>query len=477
MRISSRRLVLTLVVLLAGFISCAVPRGALAAGCLTYSQALAQCTSDGASNPFGAGWKFTGCVVVSSNANGGGLTRVYQNISSGATTKPDNYGYCGALPPSTACTTIPTVTISLTGQWSVGKQFPQHVSDPVTGASVTCMLSVSAIGAPTLNPYDGKWYSRVTLAPNANPAGGNTSQDGTVSNGDGSTPSPAIPSVPTPVPTTSQPSPKVCNGGSCYDLNTDSYIAVDGNGNQISVPGSAARGSGSCITSGDSAACAGSSPPSPPSSAIPDPVASHTGSDQYTQINPVTGSKQTVVVNTYTNPGAPGTTNGQKPGDSGPASSSSTGSKSGDGTTSSGGGDCNTPPLVNGSGGMSAIAFQTWKTRCDIESQGGNKLGTGTVNSLGDLYTPSTDTTQSVVGEFQSSVMQTPIAGAATNFFNVGAVGGSCPTWTLAATDWNAEQTFDFYCRPEADEALDMARVVLLIVCAYVAFQIAMGDS
>lgn len=121
---------------------------------------------------------------------------------------------------------------------------------------------------------------------------------------------------------------------------------------------------------------------------------------------------------------------------------------------------------------MSAIAYQTWRTRCELEGQEG-----GTGPSVGTLYTKSNDTAQSVVASFQASVQNAPIAGAVTGFFSVGNVSGACPTWTLAATDWNPQMTFDFYCRPEASDMLDMARIVLLIACAYVAFVIAMGDS
>lgn len=442
------------------------PREVQAASLPTFQQAWASCQAVVANYPalnlHCLAQGTTICGVGAYTASGG----QYGNA----------FGYdCSTMGPSTACTSLPPIQNSTyPGKFTNGQTFPQNTKDPYTGATVTCTAHVTVHGGAVLSQW-GKWQTNVTITYDPNPAGSVSPSPGVVKNPDGSTPNPAPPDLSNPAVTS--PGTQSCMSSSCYNFPNDTYSASSGTGS-LGVSGNTARSTGGCVTSGDSAICAGSAPPAPPSTTIPDPVVSHTGSDQYTQADPNTGANQNIVVNTYTNPGGQATTSGQKSGDSGPASSSSTGGKgNGDGTTSSGGGDCNTPPLVNGSGGMSAIAFQTWKTRCDIESQGGNKLGTGTVNSLGDLYTPSTDTTQSVVGAFQSTVMQTPIAGAASNFFSVGSVGGSCPTWTLAATDWNAEQTFDFYCRPEADEALDMARIVLLIVCAYVAFQIAMGDS
>lgn len=270
---------------------------------------------------------------------------------------------------------------------------------------------------------------------------------------------------------------QICGGGSCYDPNTNSFCGESG-GTQTCIPGSTAHSpGGGCITNGEQTLCAGSPPPSPsppPASPISDPAKEIKGSDDYTTktTNGSTTTNQTITVNNYTSGSTP-TTSGQQTGDKGPAPASSTGSK-GDGTTAFGGGDCSTPPVVNGSGGLNAIAQQTWRTRCAIE---GSKLGTGTVNSLGTLYTPTGDTAASVVGDFQAKVQGTPIGTATTGFFSVGAVGGSCPIWVVPESQWLPAMTFDFYCRPEAQDILGMARVVILIACAYVAFQIAMGDS
>jgi len=210
-------------------------------------------------------------------------------------------------------------------------------------------------------------------------------------------------------------------------------------------------------------------PGNPPIADAPTAIRS---SDNYQQQqNAPTGAVLPVVVNVYTPSPASPIESGQQTGDAGPAPASSA---PGAPESASGGGDCNTPPIVNGSPALAQVAFQTWKTRCALEAN--NSTG-GVVGGLGDLYTPSTDTVSSVVGEFKAGVAASPVVASVPSFFSVGSVGGSCPVWTVPESDWLPAQTFDFYCKPELADLLDMARFVLLIGCAYVAWRIAMGDA
>ena len=287
------------------------------------------------------------------------------------------------------------------------------------------------------------------------------------------TPPPSSPDKFLPnVPTLSN----LCGGASCHDSSTDSFCGVSG-GVQTCVPGTTARGPGGCISNGEQTVCAGSPAPlpaPPPASPISDPAKEIKGSDDYLsqKISGSTVTNTTITTNVYTSGSTP-SSSGQQAGDRGPAPASSSPSR-GDGTTAFGGGDCNTPPVVNGSGGLNAIALQTWKTRCAIE---GSKLGTGTVGSLGNLYTPTGDTTASAVADFKANIQQAPLSAAVSGFFSVGSVGGSCPVWTLPESQWNPPMTFDFYCRPELSDILDGAKVVVLIACAYMAWRVAMGDA
>jgi len=353
----------------------------------------------------------------------------------------------------------------LQGKALVGFSFPEPYTDPVSGLTIQCAMTFTPLSPPTLNPNSGEWETRGMFSASGNLANGSGWKDGS-----GATPSPA-PQAPT-LPDPGKVSPDICGGGSCYDPNTDQYCGTSG-GAQFCVSGSTARSAaGGCTSSGGATVCAGSpTPPNPSASAVPNPLTSIRSSDQTTQANTSTGALQVVTTNVY---GLPGTTitSGAKTGDvTPPASASST---AGDGTSSSGGGDCNTPPIVGNSPALAQIALQTWKTRCAIEAN--NSTG-GVVGGLGTLYTPSTDTSASVVADFEAGLATTPVGESVTGFFNVGGVGGACPEWTVPANDWLPAQTFDFYCNPALSDLLDMAKFVLLIGCAYAAWRIAMGDA
>ena len=331
----------------------------------TYSAAVTQCQAYVASNQQSQP-QYTWTCQGGIPAGDGFRMGVFKN---GADTGGGAL-YCAGTPGSNACASVPTTTSPYTGQWKVGQSFTQRYTDPVSGAIVGCKMVATNVGAPTLNPYDGKWYSRVTVSPQANPDGGAASQDGTVKNADGSSPSPAIPNAPTPAPTTNQPSPKACGGGSCYDPNTDSYIAVDGDGNQLSIPANTARGaSGGCASSASATLCAGSpSPPSPqppPTTPITDPPSMVKSVDKTMQVNPVTGVPVTVTTVTYSTPGKT-TTSGKSAGDQVPAPASTAPTPP---NTASGGGDCGSPPVMGGDAALAMIARQTWLLRCSEAGQ------------------------------------------------------------------------------------------------------------
>lgn len=283
--------------------------------------------------------------------------------------------------------------------------------------------------------------------------------------------------------------PKVCGGASCNDIPGQQYCALDGAGNRVCVPYPTPQKPGGCISSGDTTLCAGKPPPLPPNPPVADPNTDIAGTDEYGHQNG-NGPINLTIVNNYNNSGNQ-PNNGANPGDVGdspgatkpkpgsgndPASSSSTGN-AGDGTTASGGGDCNTPPIVGGSPAAQAIAYQAWKTRCAVEKGGNGNLGTGTVGTLGDLYKPTGDTVDSAVTDFQASIKDAPIGAAVTGFFTVENTGGSCPTWSMPESDWLPAQTFDFYCRPDLDFVLDGARIVILIAFAFAAFRIGFGEA
>lgn len=275
---------------------------------------------------------------------------------------------------------------------------------------------------------------------------------------------------PTADPPVSDPTPerKLCGGGSCHDVAAGKFCAVNGAGVQVCVSDKPPS-SGACVTGGDTTLCAGNPAPLPPMPPVIEPASQLKATDKYADTTGGVTTNNTV--NNYnTSGGSPNSGAGVD--DSVPAPPSSSGG-AGDGTGSFGGGDCNTPPVVTGSPALAAVAYQTWATRCAIAGAGAGQ-STGTLDGL---YTKSTDTVGSVVGEFQTSVKDSPFGTTAANFFALGPVGGQCPVWTVPESDYLPAMTMDFYCAPELADLLDLAKWILIIGCAYAAWRIAMGDS
>lgn len=286
-----------------------------------------------------------------------------------------DFPYRGAVPPENPCGSLATVSIFLDGKVLSGYSFPQSAVDQVTGATVQCAMTATPKGAPVWNQWSNKWQTYAQLSPTGDLAGG----DG-VTDGSGA----GVADVPVPPSYDNQPTtPGVCGGGSCYDAASDQYCASSG-GSQYCVSGAAARSSsGGC--SGSAAVTCGGSPsaPLPAQSQVPDPATQAVGSDHYTQADPQTGTSVPVVVNVYkgaTNPN--GVTSGQQSGDSGPASASSTGNA--DGSSYSGGGDCNSPPVCSGDAAMCGAARTQWATTCQVHK---DLAGTGQPSDFDTLKT------------------------------------------------------------------------------------------
>jgi len=79
----------------------------------------------------------------------------------------------------------------------------------------------------------------------------------------------------------------------------------------------------------------------------------------------------------------------------------------------------------------------------------------------------------SVFSDFSAKAKQTPLVSAASGFFDIGSVSGSCPTWTVPESEWLPAMTFDFYCNATALEIIGWAGWVILCVGAFRAFEIA----
>lgn len=121
--------------------------------------------------------------------------------------------------------------------------------------------------------------------------------------------------------------------------------------------------------------------------------------------------------------------------------------------------------------------------------EGGSGPGTGNGNGDGEgnepgapggaggaLYEGHDKTVASVYAAFRSRISAAPIVSAVDGYFSAPSGGGSCPVWTVPANQYLPAFTFDFFCSPALQSIINMAGYLILLVAAYKAFHIAIGD-
>lgn len=97
------------------------------------------------------------------------------------------------------------------------------------------------------------------------------------------------------------------------------------------------------------------------------------------------------------------------------------------------------------------------------------------------LYEPTKDTKEKFIDSFSDRITQAPIISAASGFFHVTA-GSGCPVWSahpifsVYQASFDAELVFDFHCQPWFVSMAQYAKIVMSIVCAYLAFRQAFLD-
>lgn len=185
------------------------------------------------------------------------------------------------------------------------------------------------------------------------------------------------PGVPAPV---SDPTPprQLCGGGSCHDVAAGKFCAVNGAGAQVCISDKPPAGQpGGCITAGDTTLCAGAPPPLPPNPPILDPPTQIVSTDQYQDKTGTTVTNSTV--NNYN-------TKGGQPNSGAGADDVTPPEKgddpSGDKTSASGGGNCNTPPICEGAAATCMVVTQTWLLRCKGDDGGSSNDADTTVPGL-----------------------------------------------------------------------------------------------
>ncbi len=103
-----------------------------------------------------------------------------------------------------------------------------------------------------------------------------------------------------------------------------------------------------------------------------------------------------------------------------------------------------------------------------------------TVVQVPRLYTPSTDTAQSALSDFSNSIKNTALVSSVTGFFDVSLAGGSCPTWTIPVVNIMGLSIggieIDQFCTPTAYNVYSIASIVILVVCGFFAFRVAVDN-
>ena len=161
---------------------------------------------------------------------------------------------------------------------------------------------------------------------------------------------------------------------------------------------------------------------------------------------------------------------------SNPATSSSsttttttTGTGDGSGSTGSGSGSSTSVSntTTDNPASTSSTATKCTTGVCDVGNADGN---------VGTLYTAGTDTPASVYNDFKANVANSPLISAATGFFTVSGLSGTCPTWQIPGNKyWGAAGfSFDFFCNSAFLALLTLAGYLVLAVGAFSAFRIAL---
>ncbi len=107
----------------------------------------------------------------------------------------------------------------------------------------------------------------------------------------------------------------------------------------------------------------------------------------------------------------------------------------------------------------------------DGGDDGGNDPG-GVGSGVGELYTPSGQTVQTVLGPYYSQVMAVPIVAGLTHFMGVQG-GGSCPVFTVEASRFWSAMSYSAHCSGEFLTFLRACGWVLFAAATYLSVKIA----
>ncbi|WDK56294.1 hypothetical protein JH296_10595 [Xanthomonas campestris pv. campestris] len=108
----------------------------------------------------------------------------------------------------------------------------------------------------------------------------------------------------------------------------------------------------------------------------------------------------------------------------------------------------------------------------DGDDDGEDDEAGGVGEAPGDFYKPTELTVSSLMGEYYTKVSNTPVLGAIKSFMVVNG-GGSCPVFSMPATQWTPALSFDAHCSGTVYSVLQTMGWVLLAIVAFFAVRIA----
>lgn len=128
------------------------------------------------------------------------------------------------------------------------------------------------------------------------------------------------------------------------------------------------------------------------------------------------------------------------------------------------------------SSGTSSTNSSGTGTAADGEGGGGGDCdpkkdfcgGPGT----GGLYEKKSKTVASVVGDFKTGLMSSPVGSASTGFFTVSTPSGACPNWVVEVPFLNVTLNLSqHFCTSTAISMMQLVGAVLMFVAAFVGFR------
>lgn len=141
-------------------------------------------------------------------------------------------------------------------------------------------------------------------------------------------------------------------------------------------------------------------------------------------------------------------------------------------STPPGGGQCNPAIQQCGTGTGTGQCDPATQNCGTAESKPGAPVSIG-----GAFYEKKSITFPDIWDKFMSTINNAPIITAGSGFLSVSDVSGSCPNWSIPATPFNESIEITIQCSEQVSSAFRVAGTIFLLVCAWLAFRIALIEG